>query len=448
MGMAPPYSGIKSQKNSNHDGLRIVPVQQQDMEVHYSTRDTNITPALDVVMEFNPDVMDLSEEQLLSHFQQSASRALPIFGHDPTELGNTLIRIALSENTPSAGAVHKAILAFSSLHAHGVHSQAMELKISALRALAAMPRPKDANISCICAAQHIAAGMLLCCFEIHLSSCSSADWRRYFHGVKEVVRTARLEEVPEPDRSPGLIVMLDWVRYHDVHMRFIQLHWHREPPLEFSMSSHIGAIQKQDPSMETILTDLLDQVIMSVPTLAKFQSVADISDEEQRNVQQTLDVRLRSLKISNTMHTEATVLELYRLSILIYLNRIRTQRSLSTRAATETNQQSRAEIKSQLQNHIDQAFFLLPKLKICTQQFPIFILGCEAYSDDQRARVLDLLNRTEKISDTRSLAQACMLLEAMWARDDLSVLDRGAKDSYSQRFSSVVSRARVAPTFV
>jgi hypothetical protein len=81
------------------------------------------------------------------------------------------------------------------------------------------------------------------------------------------------------------------------------------------------------------------------------------------------------------------------------------------------------------------------ELETCTPQFPIFILGCEAYDDNQRAMILDLISRTEQAIRTRSFAQVRMLLEAIWAQHDLSVLDCGVKDSYSQRVSSVVGRA-------
>lgn len=93
-----------------------------------------------------------------------ASKSLAIFGHDPTKLGSILMRIALASDTPSSAAALQGILAFSSLHRNGVHLQAVELKYATIKRLA------ESSISgCLGttdAVQHVAVGMLLCCFEV------------------------------------------------------------------------------------------------------------------------------------------------------------------------------------------------------------------------------------------------------------------------------------------
>ena len=100
--------------------------------------------------------------------QQTASKSLAVFGHDPHELGNALIRIAVAPgNTASATAVIHALLALSALHRHGGHPQVMELKISALEALQSSLRSCDACKTT--ATQHVAAGMLICSLEASVS---------------------------------------------------------------------------------------------------------------------------------------------------------------------------------------------------------------------------------------------------------------------------------------
>lgn len=110
--------------------------------------------------------------------RHAASKSLAIFGRDPTELGNVLMRIALVKNTASATALFRSILAFSSLHRHGIHSRAIELKISAIKALAAA---SGSSLDAVEAMQHVAAGMLLSSFEVsilppHTSCPQSASW--------------------------------------------------------------------------------------------------------------------------------------------------------------------------------------------------------------------------------------------------------------------------------
>lgn len=92
-----------------------------------------------------------------------ASRSLTTFGYAPTELGDALIRIALSGHTTSATAVFNAIIAFSAIHRNDVNVQAGELKIAAIKALTAA---SGGEIGTTEAIQHIAAGMLLLSYEV------------------------------------------------------------------------------------------------------------------------------------------------------------------------------------------------------------------------------------------------------------------------------------------
>lgn len=153
-----------------------------------------------------------------------ASASLATFGHDSTALGNILVRIALQGETSTATAVLQALLAFSSLHRYGSQSQALELKIAALRSLG---NGLAAQSLCATATmQHIAAGMLLCSFEVHQSTCTSGQWTSYLGGVKSVLNASSIKALGQ--LVSDVAVLLDWVYYHDVLARFSLLHWKRE----------------------------------------------------------------------------------------------------------------------------------------------------------------------------------------------------------------------------
>jgi hypothetical protein len=161
-----------------------------------------------------------------------ASASLATFGHDATALGKILIRIALEGETASAAAVLRALLAFSSLHRYGLQSQGIELKIAALRSLAegsAAPS-LDAKETI----QHIAAGMLLCSFEVHQASCTSGHWTGYLGGVKTVINACSIKALLQLDSD--VAALLDWVHYHDVLVRFSLLYWKREGAPELSLT--------------------------------------------------------------------------------------------------------------------------------------------------------------------------------------------------------------------
>lgn len=76
------------------------------------------------------------------------------------------MRIALSSTTPSAAAVLKSLLALSSLHRSGLHVQSINLKIESLGALRVASKSELGVKELI---QHVAAGMLLCSFEVSMS---------------------------------------------------------------------------------------------------------------------------------------------------------------------------------------------------------------------------------------------------------------------------------------
>lgn len=128
----------------------------------------------------------------------------------------------MSSKTVLSTAVLQALLAFSSLHRHGVHPQAVELKIAAIKTLSSASM---SHMSTAEATQHVAAGMLLSSFEIHQATCTSGEWTWYLAGVKEVIRAAGLDKLRQEN---DLAVLLDWVYYHDVLSRFSLRHWHRK----------------------------------------------------------------------------------------------------------------------------------------------------------------------------------------------------------------------------
>lgn len=129
------------------------------------------------------------------------------------------------------------------------------------------------------------------------------------------------------------------------------------------------------------------------------------------------------------MNTKGALsLELYKIAMLVYLNRV-----------------TKGQLKQivDLQTQIDRAFEILAKLDTCERQFPIFVLGCEAQCDIQRAVVLDVISRTMDSASSRSLNHARLLLQALWAHDDLS----DGKTQYWGKISYVISCCTIMPSF-
>lgn len=165
-----------------------------------------------------------------------ASASLATFGQDTTNLGKILLRISLEGKTASAAALFHALIAFSSLHRYGLQSQAVEAKIAALGSLA--QGSFEPSFGAIGAIQHIGTGMLLCAFEVHQASCTSGQWTQYLDGVKTVINASSIKTLLH--FSSDVVVLLDWLHYHDVLARFSLLHWKRDgtPELPFTPAHH------------------------------------------------------------------------------------------------------------------------------------------------------------------------------------------------------------------
>jgi hypothetical protein len=125
--------------------------------------------------------------------------------------------------------------------------------------------------------------------------------------------------------------------------------------------------------------------------------------------------------------TNKSILELYRLGGLLYLNRI---------SDNFSGQSSDIDIWT------DKAFLLLERLNSINQPFPLFIFGCEAKSERKRGIILDLIWRSEEIPFARSLKQVSEMIQLVWVQDDLS---EGTLD-YRHKLDAIFSSMDVIPS--
>ncbi|KAI0111430.1 fungal-specific transcription factor domain-containing protein [Daldinia grandis] len=423
-----PYAS--SQNDGPHSSdAHIAHVSYTDFEMHYriTNRVANgsVQPILHIPLTWNPLKLEVGDMSLFQYFQSTASQSLAIFGHDPIDLGNLLIRISLANDTTSALAVLQSLLALSSLHRHDVHSQAVEFKISALKSLSDAAGNQFTTTEAV---QHVAAGMLLCSFEIHQASCTSGQWVWYLSGVKDVIKTAGLDKYPY---DSNLALLLDWVYYYDVLARFTLQHWNRETTKNISttLSARAEVPQAAPPALTTIklLSEVCDAVSTRPPTRTSTESMDDY-----KGFLKIVDWRIRSMPLDVTINHSADtplIMELYQLAMLVYLNR----------ASDNLLNQAIG-----IQRHIERAFTIFSQLDSCVRQFPIFILGCEARRDDQRTVVLDLISRSEKEGSSRSFNHVKLLMQAIWAQDDLANGDI----NYWDKLSYIISCCSILPTFV
>jgi hypothetical protein len=155
-----------------------------------------------------------------------------------------LFRMSLSSHDPSSRAILYSLLALSSLHRYGRQRQALQLRTAALNAL--VESSKTLLVDPTAAAQHVAAGMLLCTSETYCDPDRANHWVRYLIGAKEVIKGAKLESQAG---KREIALLLEWVYYHDVFARFSILH--------FRKHGSGGRIDSKSARLEDPIRDLI-----------------------------------------------------------------------------------------------------------------------------------------------------------------------------------------------
>ncbi|SPO01863.1 uncharacterized protein DNG_04536 [Cephalotrichum gorgonifer] len=415
---------------------------------HVSVANSNLDyapPVLQPALAWNPVDLEVGHKDLLQYCAltppSSSPQRDPGSAADKTSLGRVL-RLAAPDTTPSAKAVRQALLAFSSLHCHSMYTQAAELKISALRSSATASGP---HISTSEAVRYVAAGMLLCSFEIHLLSRISGQWTWYLTGVKEIIKAARLDILSQ---DGDVAMLVDWVYYHDVLARFSSRPWHRGTEKATLFPTCVNSEASETPFFAdtTRLTDgrasgmqssalatlgLLSDICDAV--LTGPQSTAPVREEDEHGAfLKILDWRIKRMPVPTATEVDpdaSLTAELYRLAMLVYLN---------WASGDALNQASKTK------KHVKQAFAIIPQLASCPRQLPVFIFGCEAHPEDQRAAVLDLIARTERRVSSRSFNYTRLLSQVVWVQDDIA----GRDLNYWDKVSYVISCCTIMPAFV
>ncbi|KXH39683.1 hypothetical protein CSAL01_03007 [Colletotrichum salicis] len=363
-------------------------------------------------------------------------------------LGEALLRIALSEVSHAGKALQHALLAFSAQCRYGPAFRAEELKISALHALNLSAAE---GMSAHKAVQHVAAGMVLCMFEITRPSHSTNHWLCYLRSSRTLIESVSVEKFWRVSDAP---MLLEWLSYHEILARFSLRHW-RKPEAE--LPSQVICDTRPFTSPETRKKARVElSMIMGQASLESkrfFEPLGLLSEvvaeilpsdnlethkEEYRCKIKTLKAEIESLRTFASCSLEdlkaqkiAAKSEVYRLSTLVYLSR-----------TTDQGEQEDSGIAVLVERGLQ----LLPVMGTCERPLPLLIFGCEARTDEERHRILDLVSNAGKTLPDRELHSVKKLLHALWTQDDLHT-DSILKPTYMEKLSTVFSASELLPHF-
>jgi hypothetical protein len=134
-------------------------------------------------------------------------------------------------------------------------------------------------------------------------------------------------------------------------------------------------------------------------------------------------------QILTAQDREYANLELYRLAALIYLER-------ASRNFSGTSAKIDAWSRAALQ--------IIEKMKYCKHIFPVFIIACEARTDEQRIIVLDCIHNAVEIASSQSLQTAEEMIHRAWGLDDL---ETEHDVSYLAKLDLIMSVHETMPSF-
>lgn len=180
-------------------------------------------------------------------------------------------------------------------------------------------------------------------------------------------------------------------------------------------------------------------ILSSISALVLPQNHPDFLSQIHIMQLDSLELRLRSIE----QHNDLTVLQskiersrseriaqLYQLAGLIYLHRAARRTKIGF-PPTEIL--------------VQEAFGIVEGLECCEASWPLFIIGCEARSDEGRLKIQGIFSKTLEMRDNGNIRSIKRMIEAAWIQDDLC---EGQEMDYFLRINALISAHNVLPTFM
>lgn len=360
-----------------------------------------------------PTDLGYEDRELIDHFICTASSTLAIFESDKNEFLGLLLRLALSDSSPSSVAVLQSALALSSFHRHGLQASVFRFKARALRALII------SSSHCVespTVFHHIAASMILSHLEMLGMPNTLSVWFCHLSEARTLIDNAGLDS---QSFQGELSRLLDWVEYHMVMSRFSHRHWYINGESTRGVGS-LAPVDQETCHSRKVKTashcshELLRHLYNMFDMIRKPTDSLYHSDEYEKSLR-CLENKITSVVpvapegISDTtsdMNTAwVATMDLLKLAALIYLKR-------ASRNFSGTS--------PQIDAMVEKAYVLLDSLETFNLAFPLLIIGCEARTDQQRMSVLEHIGRATRTSTLKSLHGLQNILQQIWVQDDLA----------------------------
>ncbi|PVH98335.1 hypothetical protein DM02DRAFT_596200 [Periconia macrospinosa] len=386
----------------------------------------------------SPTVMDSEQWQLIGFFNESKSLTLGPTDEEP--LAEFILRVAFSSPSDPTNPVLQGVLALASLQVHG-SSQSSRYKNRVVSSVIESMDWLDEQTLL----QNLVGTMLLYHYELSHESGYKGKWVTYICAVKNIINTfPTFHKLLQREYA----VFLDWIYYHEALAEFTIRHW-KVPyegcgyaPEARSLLTIQGSHTQGYASLNSIgcPTDVLQLVVHTCrqaivtkkPDANDVRFVIENSLELERNIDREVgDYGPIHMQSETAIDRNTHICSIHRLACLIYINR-------AVHHVSETEFRHKRLVR--------EGILLLDELVTCQNAWPLFIIGCEAVTEEQRLVIMDVFERSRQDKRRRSshIHLIQYMVEAVWKQQDL---DEENKIDYLTIIDAVVGGIPYVPPF-
>ena len=341
-----------------------------------------------------------------------------------------LIRMALSSSDASAISLSQATLALSAFHL-GRAEEALKHKVRAIKSLSESFRTDKASKP-----TQLAACLMLCVYSVF--DATDTTWNVHLQGAKTITGALTKRE----HEMSCFEFISPWFEYHDTlsgyslpaHLPEVE---HRAPNIilpECDRENRKVSFGSQARSLLLSLrlidslkivgplgcsTELL-RLTACINQLRLMQECSRCNSPQDGpkflELSLLIGARLQLLKqeihvivgesTGTIDHQRITLTaEFYRIATLLYLYQIAPEKAIPEKA---------------VQNLVRDGLQLMDQMNPCTSPWPLFIIACNVTSDDERLRILTILNamiQKRRIGNYRIIKG---LIQTLWKQQDLA----------------------------
>ncbi|KAL6797268.1 fungal-specific transcription factor domain-containing protein [Trichoderma sp. SZMC 28013] len=320
-----------------------------------------------------------------------------------------LVQMVLSRGDSATKALWNSMMAVAAFHRSGTEA-AFTYKTNAVRYLSASLTPGHETSSIDLNQTQFAASMMLCIYSVFDET--DGHWTTHLDGAKYMLEGL----YPEHRRHIKADFLFTWFLYHEVLACFSQ------PMRQAHNCIDVLFLLGASNCDATLILGALGcslETIAIIHRVNKFR-IAIIQKEidplspkliQQRfelehtlhNLVQRLDPDEEAGEAPARRTRILATAELYRIGTILYLLHVIPLPGDDEQKAT----------------YLEEVFDILERLGVATSPWPIFMVACECQTDEQRIRILrilDLMNNVRNIGNIRVMRN---LIETCWKHYDL-----------------------------